>query len=170
MKQANNVNIRVFCKPGEDQKKIREGLKKILSLSDEEIFKEKQEIKETSAKGFEEDITIMEVFLEKNKLVNKVLDNLKEKLTEKDKEFLITQDNRLDENFDFYLRLSKPLILENIFELTDSGDCYHIKINIASFPKNFETTKKKLKEIFSWFFLSFIFASHSVYNSLSKAW
>lgn len=148
MKQANNISIRVFCKHEEDKQKIREGLKKIIGITEEQLIKEKQEIKETIAKGFEEKIIILEAFLEKNKHTNKILENLKENLTEKDKELLITQDNRLDENLDFYVRLSKPLILEDLYELTDSGECYHIKINIAAFPKNKETTKQKIKEIF----------------------
>lgn len=149
MKQANNVNIRVFCKPDEDKQKIREGIKKIIGITDEELKKHKQEIKETVAKGFEEKITILEAFIEKNKLLNQVLKTLNEELTDQDKERLISQENRLDENLDFYLRLSKPLIIKNSFELTDSGDCYHIKINIASFPKNKETAQQKIKEIFS---------------------
>ena len=148
MKQANNIHIRVFCKTEENEEKILKGLKKIITLTDEELQKEKLEIKKTEAKGFDDKIKIYEFQAEKNRHINQIIKNLNEQLTSADKERLRTQENRLDENLDFYMRLSKPLIIENIFELTDSGDCYHIKINIAAFPKNKETAKEKIKEIF----------------------
>ncbi len=149
MKLVNNLNIRVFCKQEENREKIKEGIEKILGFDKDELKSEKIEIKKTQAKGFEDEIRIYEVFLENKRHLNKVLKKLNEELTTQDKKRIQTQENRLDNNLDFYIRLSKPLILENTFELTDSGDCYHIKINIASFPKNKETAKKKIQEIFS---------------------
>ena len=148
MKYANNIHIRVFCKKDEDEKKIIEGILNILSFSEEELVKEKLEIKKSEAKGFDEKIKIFEFVAEKDRHTKKIIKHINEKLTKEDKQRLCEQENRLDDNLDFYIRLSKPLILENLYELTDSGECYHIKINIASFPKNKETTKQKIKEIF----------------------
>jgi len=70
-------------------------------------------------------------------------------LSVKDKGFLCAQDNRLDDNLDFYLRLLKPGILEDFFELTDSGDCFHVKFNVASFPKNKVVAKQNINKLFS---------------------
>lgn len=148
MKFANNIHIRVFCRKDEDEVKILDGLKKIIRFNDDELKDEKLEIKKTEAKGFDEKIKIFEFQVEKNRHINHLLKNLNEQLTNVDKERLCEQENRLDENLDFYIRLSKPLILENLFELTETGDCYHIKINIAAFPKNKEIAKEKIKEIF----------------------
>jgi RNA binding exosome subunit len=148
MKFANNIHIRVFCRKDEDEVKILDGLKKIINFSDDVLKDEKLEIKKTEAKGFDEKIKIFEFKVEKSRHINHLLKNLNEQLTTADKERLCEQENRLDENLDFYIRLSKPLILENLFELTETGDCYHIKINIAAFPKNKETAKDKIKETF----------------------
>lgn len=149
MKLANNINIRVFCKKDEDVEKIKQGLLTITTLTFNELEKDKIKITKSEASGFDEKITIFELFLEKDRHINKTLENIKEKLTEKDKSALKTQENRLDEHLDFYLRLLKPSILEDFFELTDSGDCYHIKINVAAFPKNKEVVKQKINEIFT---------------------
>jgi RNA binding exosome subunit len=149
MKLANNINIRVFCKKEEDETEIRQGLLKIMNFNEEELIKEKLKITRNEAKGFDEKIIILEILLEKERHTNKTLENIKEKLTEQDKELLREQENRLDVELDFYMRLSKTEIQKNNFELTDTGECYHIKINIAAYPKNKETAKQKINEIFS---------------------
>ena len=148
MKQVNNIQIRVFCKKEEDEKKIIEGIYNIINFSEDEIIKEKLEIKKTEAKGFDEKIKIFEFYAEKDRHTNHILKQLNEKLTNADKERLREQENRLDDNLDFYIRLSKPLILENSFELTETGDCYHIKINIAAYPKHKDKGLDMIKEMF----------------------
>jgi len=148
MKKANNIHIRVFFKKQENEEQIINTLKKIIGYSDEELRKEKIEIKKTEAKGFEEKIKINEIVLNKDRHMNHFLKILNTNLNKKDKELLIKQENRIDENYDFFLRISKQQALENIYELTDSGDCYHIKINLACHPKNKELAKEKIKEIF----------------------
>lgn len=148
MKLANNIQIRVFCKKDENSEEILNGIYKIIDFSKEDLAKEKLEIKKSEAKGFEEKITIYEFVAEKERHTKRIIKHLNEKIGS-DKKYLLEQENRIDKNMDFFLRLSKPSILENSFELTDSGDCYHIKINVAAFPKNIDAAKEKVKEMFS---------------------
>jgi RNA-binding protein len=56
--------------------------------------------------------------------------------------------SRLDEELFFYIRLNKEAALKDIFELTDSGDCVHIKMHIAAFPKNRDSALKVVEEMF----------------------
>ncbi|MFP4568297.1 MAG: RNA-binding domain-containing protein [Candidatus Woesearchaeota archaeon] len=149
MKFANNIHLRVFCKSDDQEEQIVNGLLFISGFSLSELEDEKVEIKKLKAKGFSENIFIFELLFVKDRHINRVLKHINSNLSSNDKRYLVEQDNRLDDNLDFFIRLSKPLILENSFELTDGGDCFHIKINIAAFPKKKVVAKEKIKEIFS---------------------
>jgi RNA binding exosome subunit len=51
-------------------------------------------------------------------------------------QLLDTLNERLDDDCNFYIRLSKPeFIRYNKYKLTTDGKCVHITINIATFPK-----------------------------------
>ena len=149
MKFVHNISIRVFCKADESEEDIRLGILKIINFSFSELEDQKLFIEESVVQGFDDKIKVFNLFIEKTRHINRVISNLNEKLSGKDKERLVLQDNRLDDNLNFFFRLSKPLILEDSFELTDSGDCYHVRFSVASFPKNKETALEKIKLIFS---------------------
>ncbi len=146
MKLAHNIRISVFIKEGEDEKTTEETLKTLLPGNTE---KEKITIKKTIATGFnEKKIIILETTLEKERHTRKFLENINQELSPEDKKLLTTQENRLDENMHYYLRLDKEKLEEGIMRLTDKGNCYHIRISLAAYPKNKETAKKLIKEIF----------------------
>ncbi|MBI2141992.1 hypothetical protein HYU15_00705 [Candidatus Woesearchaeota archaeon] len=141
MKLANNVKISVFSKEEENAAEIEEKLKQLVPL---DLEKEKIPVKKQAATGFnEKKITIMETSLIKDRHINSFLGFLKEKLGERQKELLIRQkESRLDEHLNFFIRLDKEKLKNGEFWVTDSGNCYHIRISVASFPRNRENAMR----------------------------
>jgi len=146
MKLAHNVKLSVFCKPEEDYDKIKSSFLKLVPFNLEE---EKLSLEEMNASTFNErTIKIIELTLEREKHTNKFLGFLLKNLNEEQKQLLLRQlDSRIDNNLYFYIRLDKKkLIEEDKFWVTDSGECYHIRISVAAFPSNRETAMKVIKE------------------------
>ncbi len=145
MKLANNAAIRVFCKEGEDKALLLEKLKLLLPF---DLEKEKIKIEEQKAEGFDEkQILILSVMLEKGRHVNAFIENLLKRLGDEKKTLIEQLDSRLDDDLDFFIRLDKDMLLKDKFVLTDSGNCYHIRISIAAFPKRKEKAAAMLKEL-----------------------
>ena len=150
MKLAHQIKIKVFSyeKNNEDDKVI---LDKFLRLFPFNLKDEKIILNKINAAGFEERrITIFEVTLEKEKYTNQFLDNLAKNLDEGQKKLILAQlESRLDNNLDFFLRLDKSEYMKNNkFALTDSGNCFHIMVSVAAFPKKREIALDILKNIF----------------------
>ena len=136
MKLAHNIKISVFAHQEEDQEKVA---KTLTSLCPFDLGQQKIEIKKTIAKGFnDQNITIFEIFLQKTAHSSKFLDSLKQKLTPDQRDLLLKQaESRLDEELNFFIRFDKTKLLqENELWITDSGNCFHIKITIAAYPAN----------------------------------
>jgi len=147
VKIANNVNLRVFCKEDEDKKLIIEKLKLLLPF---DLEKEKIKIEERRAEGLgEKRIYVIKVVLTRDKNINAFIENLVSKLGDEKKTLLEQLESRLDDDLNFFIRLNKEMLLKDKFIVTDSGNCYHIKINIASFPKKRENVVKVLRELFN---------------------
>jgi len=148
MKIANSIKIKVYVKEGEDEEKIK---KKLLELIPFDISKEKVELKEEAATGFnEKKIKIYRVVLEKDRHIEAFLKNLKEEMMEEVQERILNQiDSRLDDDCNFFLRFSKDKwIIEKDLWLTDQGNCFHIKINVAAFPKKKEIAAEIIRNLF----------------------
>ncbi len=146
---AHNIHITVFCKSEEDIEIIA---KKLLFIVPFDIKEQKIELKKTNATGFnEKKIIILEIYLEKESHTNLFLNNLTKNLTDEQKSLIKKQaDSRLDSEFNFFLRLDKSkLINEDKLWLTDKGDCYHIRIKIAAFPKKRSIALNNIKTLFS---------------------
>jgi RNA binding exosome subunit len=148
MKIANSVKLSVFAKDEEDPEKIKN---KFLELIPFNLEEEKINLEQRKAIGFEEkEIRIFEILLEKEKHVNMFLENLIKNLSSETKEIILRQaETRLDDECNFFLRFSKDkLIKENELWLTDQGNCFHIKLNIAAFPKKKETALEIIRKAF----------------------
>ena len=150
MKIAHQIKVKVFSyeKNNEDEKLV---LDKFLQLFPFNLKDEKIELKNTNALGLNENkITIFEVALTKEKHTNLFLNNLIKNLDEEQKKFILSQlESRLDNNLDFFLRFDKTeYIQNNKLKLTDSGNCFHIKISVAAFPKKREIARKIISQIF----------------------
>lgn len=147
MKLAHRIIISVFCKPEEDEGSVKASL---LSLVPFNLEDEKIGLKETNAKGFgNRTIKILEIDLEKEKHTALFLKHLNEMLNEEEKKLLVKQINsRLDDELDFFIRLDKSRLLNKEYFITDSGNCFHIKISIAAFPARKENGIRIVREIF----------------------
>ena len=150
MKIAHQIKIKVFSyeKNSDDERLIHN---KFLQFFPFSLKDEKIELKTTPAKGFsEKKITVFDVTLAKEKHINKFLKNLAGNLDEEQKKLILSQsESRLDNNLDFFLRFDKGEYLKNNkLRLTDSGNCFHIEMSIAAFPKTKEVGLEVVKSIF----------------------
>ena len=110
--------------------------RKLLVLIPFDMEKEKIQLKETNAAGSNQsEIKIFEIELKKDRHINEFLENLNNKLDIEQKELLIRQINsRLDNDLNFFIRLDKEKLLNDNLCITDSGNCFHIRIYLAAFP------------------------------------
>ena len=148
MKIANSISIRVFSKEGEDDEKIAQTLKQLVPFDYE---KEKIRFRTETATGFNESkIMIYAIFLEKERHTRKFLELLMGRLTKEQKELLSRQEeSRLDESLNFYIRLDKERLMHDEYWITDDGNCYHITISLAAFPRKKEAALKIAEELLS---------------------
>lgn len=148
MKYAHLVKLTVFSRENENAELILDSLQKFFPFS---LENSKVSIKKTTATGFNQrEIKIFEVSLSKSSLINDFLENLVENLTEIQKGILLKQaESRLDNNLDFFIRFDKDSWMqEKKLLLTDSGDCFHMKISMAAFPKKREVALKIISDLF----------------------
>lgn len=148
MKYAHLVKLTVFSRENENAELILDSLQKFFPFS---LENSKVSIKKTTATGFNQrEIKIFEVSLSKSSLISGFLENLAENLTEIQKGILLKQaESRLDNNLDFFIRFDKDSWMqEKKLLLTDSGDCFHMKISMAAFPKKREVALKIISDLF----------------------
>jgi len=150
MKYFNKIIISVFVKldEAEDLELIKQ---KFINLFPFNLVEEKLIIKEETTKGFNEKrIKILTVELLKESHTNKFFESLSSKITRDDKSAILRQkESRLDQELYFYLRFDKQKwIQKNELELTDSGDCFHIKLALAAFPRKREVALELIEKIF----------------------
>lgn len=148
MKSLHQARINVFCRGDEDESPILEKLKFFIPIDFE---KEKVTISKNSAEGFGgKKMLIFKVVLNKDKHLNMFLKNLSNRLDKEQKELILEQaESRLDNELNFFLRFDKDKLLnEDKLQLTDSGNCFHLKLSIASFPAKRENALEVIKEIF----------------------
>ena len=146
MKLAHTVKLSVFAYDTEDAARVSA---KIAALCPFDLKEENIELKSTSALGFNErKIKIFEIILAKEKHISKFLKNLKDKFSDDPRSLLANQsESRLDSDLNFFIRLDKPRWLdEDRLWITDSGDCFHMRMTVAAFPANREAALKVIKD------------------------
>jgi RNA binding exosome subunit len=146
MKLAHIVKLRVFCNEDENERKIED---KLSSLVPFDIEKEKIILVKRTVVGFDDKkISVFEIVLKKDRHINAFLKLLNEKLSEDQKELLVNQaSSRLDNELNFFMRFDKEKLLKDEYKIIDSGNCFHITINIAAFPSKKSIALKHVKEM-----------------------
>lgn len=148
MKYAHSITLTAFCKPEEDLPIIKEGLIALVPLNLEE-----SKIKlEDEADTFEHrTIHILRITLKKLNHTNQFTKHFLTLLSEEQKKTLLEQEeSRIDEEYNFFVRISKTMWSKHkMIELTDSGDCYHIKFTLACYPKNRNTALALVRQMLS---------------------
>jgi RNA binding exosome subunit len=151
MKIAHSVEITIFSKEQDDYAKVIESMKGIIPF---DIGKEKLALIEENAEGLSGNtIKIARAFIKKEHLVRVTIENILEKLGKEQVKMLQAQiESRIDEEMFFFLRLDREkLIKENRYVLTDSGNCYHVRICIAAFPKTIDSAKQIISALLGRF-------------------
>lgn len=152
MRAVHTITISVFCKEHEDEHEIKEGLFFLLGMDEAALKKEGCALARVRAKGFEEKgILILSVTLDKVRHVNRFLARLCALLSPAQRRIIITEaKSRLDGDLFFYLRFDKPtLISDRKLRLIDGGNCYHVRMSIAAFPKKRDVALDVVKSLFS---------------------
>ena len=144
---TNNIKISVFVKPEDDEPSVK---KHLLALFPFNLEQERIALQRNKATGFNQrEIIILEVDLQKERHTNAFLEFFKSRLNEQQKSMIVEQENRLDDDCNLFIRLDKEKLLAGECWITDSGDCYHIRMSIAAFPKKREKAKEVVERIFS---------------------
>jgi RNA binding exosome subunit len=133
MGQIAAVHLRIFAKPEDDAAEVRKALLKLVPFSIEE---KKLAIKEEPITTPGRTVVVLRLDVAKRALANAAMQHLVSLLEPSDREKLVQQaDSRTDDAGFFFIRLDKQKWLQGIAELTDSGDCFHISLEIATYPK-----------------------------------
>ncbi|MEK6857267.1 MAG: RNA-binding domain-containing protein [Nanoarchaeota archaeon] len=149
MRYVNNIKISVYVKV--DEELVEKIKQKIINFIPFNLEEEKIELKEENVQSFNEKIIkIFTIELVKEKHTNDFLKFLNSKLTKEQKMLLLSQkESRLDEEQFFFIRLDKTELVENDrFFITDSGNCVHIRMSIASFPRKRKVALQAIEKIF----------------------
>ena len=150
MRQALSITISVFVKPEEPPDHDQKCVDAIKILSGLDLEREKLQIATETAEGFSgRKMHIHSLKLTKESHTNTCLSRILELLNHNQIELLRRQkESRLDEDMNFYLRLGKEELLRDDTYITDSGDCFHIKISLAAFPRKRAPALELLDNIF----------------------
>ncbi|NOZ81142.1 MAG: hypothetical protein GXP63_05715 [DPANN group archaeon] len=147
MKCLHNVIITVFEKDKDREEQV---IKTLHDLIPFDWKQEKIQLKQENAKGIEGDhISIFRVRLEKQRHLRTGVDHLKDRLGPAQVNRLNKEKvSRLDGTLHFYLRLDKKELEDGNYVLTDSGDCYHIRMSIAAYPKSMSAGLRVIDGLF----------------------
>ncbi|MBI5389345.1 hypothetical protein HZB01_03115 [Candidatus Woesearchaeota archaeon] len=149
MKFAHAITLTVFARlDEEDVDKVKE---KLTLLAPIDLAAEKVQIQEQTAISFNErKIKIYTLRLEKHRHIEAFLDFLSKNLTLEQKEMLLHQkESRLDEHLSFFMRFDKEQWMrEGKLWITDDGNCFHLRIHLAAFPKKREVGLGMIESFF----------------------
>jgi RNA-binding protein len=111
--------------------------------------KEQIDIKHEKLEGLEQKIIHSFSLITTKQRHNKILsESILSKINKETKKQLLNQlDSRLDDEGNFYIRFDKQELFHESFQLTDSGNCIHIKIKLAAFPAKKEQFKKSIETL-----------------------
>ena len=144
MKLAHTIVVSLFSKEEQDHERMKGVLKDFFPFSLEE---EKIKIDESSAAGMTGSrIRMLEVKLEKERHTTAFLQDLAGRLSGAQRQQIVEQENRVDDSCQFFLRFQKDALPDLV--LTDGGDCLHVRVALAAFPKKREVALGLVKEIF----------------------
>lgn len=148
MKYAHSITLTAFCKPEEDLQIIKEGLTALVPFNLEE---NKLKVEDEADTFEHRTIHILRITLKKLNHTNQFVKNFLTSLSDEQKKTLLEQEeSRIDEEYNFFVRISKTMWSKHkMIELTDSGDCYHIKFTLACYPKNRNTALALVRQMLS---------------------
>ncbi|HII68248.1 TPA: hypothetical protein HA270_00085, partial [Candidatus Woesearchaeota archaeon] len=145
---AHAILITVFAKEEESLAAVKEGLVALLAFDNPE--NENIMIEQRIATGFNERrISIFSTKLSKERHTFQFIRRLIGLISKKDMARIRKElESRVDEECNFFLRFEKgPWNEGRKLVLTDSGECYHIRMSVAAFPAKREVALAVLREL-----------------------
>jgi RNA binding exosome subunit len=149
MRWIHRATLTALGKPEEDVDAIKEGIRALVPFNLEES---KVPFQTQNAEAFDDRIIkIFTIILTKEAHTNDFLQFLLDTLNEEQKKLLISQaESRLDTEYDFFIRIDKDAwVQERQISLTDGGNCFHIKLTLAVFPKKKESALQLIQKMFT---------------------
>lgn len=151
MKYIHNITIRAFSK-NDTPESIEKGFDYIVPF---DMLKEKIKIK-TEYFGADsnnpdaEPLTIYSIFLDRQVFIGGFMKYFRSLLSPNQKKSIIEKAEKfMDEECAVYIRLDKDELRKEKIELVDHGNCFHITLNIAAFPKKKEKALDIVRMLFS---------------------
>ncbi len=146
MRYAHCIEMRVFCKEGDEEGQIENRIKELFPFDFKE---EKIRLEARTSYGFDnKKIKILSVRIDKERHTTKFLNSLMEKIGGEQKGLLLGQmESRLDDKLHFYIRLDKDKLLNGEYWITDSGNCFRFAIAIAAYPHRREAAEKIVESL-----------------------
>ena len=148
MRWIHRATLTALGKPEEDVEAVIEGIRALVPFNLEEA---KVPFQTQNAEGFDDRIIkIFTIILIKEAHTNDFLQFLLDNLSEERKKLIISQaESRLDTEYDFFIRIDKDeWVKKRKILLTDSGNCFHIKMSLAVFPKKKESALRLIEKLF----------------------
>ena len=147
MRWVHTVTLEVFAKEDENLDEIEEALRAFIPF---DMEKEKITVDVEKAVSFQEKIIkILTIVLSKESHTNNFLRFLLDKFTDAQKKLLTEQaESRLDPHFHFFVRFDKAAWIANrTLKIIEGGDCFHLKLALASYPKKKETALPLIEKL-----------------------
>lgn len=151
MKYIHNITIRAFSK-NDTPESIERGFDYIIPF---DLMKEKIKIK-TEYFGADSDnpgaepITVYSVTFDRQTFIGEFMRYFRSLLSPKQKRDIIEKAEKyMDEECAVYIRIDKDELRKEKLELVDHGNCFHITMNIAAFPKKKEKALDVVRMLFS---------------------
>lgn len=148
MKIIHNIKISVLFLNSEEEQIENALLKLLPKQTKKDLENKKNEIIKENVSD-ESNLIMYKLKIVKNKQCNLFFENLINNL--EDESIIEKIKKRIDEKCKLFIRLKKDELIKNNYKLTYCGDCFHIKMTIASYPKKQkiaeELITKKIKEI-----------------------
>lgn len=147
MKTCHNITISVFVKQFDDEEKTASTLVALLpdNFEEEKIKLEEEDVKIEEGSNMK----IFSVKTDKERHNKQIIAKLKDILGEEQCELVSNDGSRIDDQGNLYIRLDRVSLEDNgEANVVDHGDCFHIKIMLAAFPKTKEKACEVAKKLF----------------------
>ncbi|HHI01135.1 MAG TPA: RNA-binding protein [Thermococcus litoralis] len=143
--QAHHIRVSTFAHATEDPEKVLEAMG---TFFPEDIPSEDIEFEIIETEGyFGNPIKVINAEVKRSRSVKKMLEHLKNLLSEEDKEYLLENlEEKVDETGTFFIRFNKQKAYLGEVAVGEGEDVIQVKIKVKAFPMKKETVVKTIKE------------------------
>ncbi|HII68059.1 MAG TPA: RNA-binding protein [Thermococcaceae archaeon] len=143
--QAHHIRVSTFGHATEDPEKVLEAMG---TFFPEDIPSEDIEFEIIETEGyFGNPIKVINAEVKRSRSVKKMLEHIKNLLSEEDKEYLLENlEEKVDEAGTFFIRFSKQRAYLGEAVIGEGEDVIQVKIKVKAFPMRKETVVKSIKE------------------------